>query len=127
MPIFAHTEAVDVAVRSVQTAGGQLPVRLLAVSYSLPPDVPFERLVYDVGREFLGATPANATPTLDSHGVYMRSMTRGQRTESVAFFAGENLFVYIFGGTVEAPTEEIAKKLYEANCEIRTCERPGIY
>lgn len=114
--IFAGVEDVEVAVRRVETDGGRLlPVYVVAVSYRLPPGVPFGALAYEVGREFLGATPDNTSSFGDGQGVYMRGETNGAPTESVTFFIGKDVFVYVFGGSREAPTEDVARKLLEAH------------
>ena len=114
--LFGGVEDVDVAVRRVESRTGDfVAVRIAAVSYRLPSGVPFGALATEVGREFLGATPDNTSDFAGGRGVYMRGRTNGDRTESVAFFIGEEIFVYAFGGNLAAPTEEVSKALLEAN------------
>ena len=115
--LFGGVNDVDVAIRRVHTDdGGFVPVRIVAVSYTLPEGVPFRALASEVGREFLGATPKNASDFAGGRGVYMETSTRGKASESVAFFIGEDVFVYAFGiGRATTPTEEISKALLDAN------------
>ena len=114
--IFGGVEEVAVAVRRVETEdGGFVPVRIAAVSYTLPEGVPFGALASEIGREFLGATPENTSGFAGGKGVYMRDMTNGGVTESVTFFIGKEIFIYAFGASIAAPTEEVSKALLEAN------------
>ncbi|MBW3594907.1 MAG: hypothetical protein KY391_04955 [Actinobacteria bacterium] len=115
--LFGGVDDVDVAVRRVETDdGGFVPVRMVAVSYTLPEGVPFGALAYEIGREFLDATPENTSDFAGGQGVYMKGMTNGRPSESVAFFIGEDVFVYAFGaGRDSAPTEEVSKALLDAN------------
>jgi hypothetical protein len=113
---FGRLKPVHIAAKRVVGEDGSfVGVRVAAVSYTLPQGVPFGALASEVGREFLGATPQNSSSFLGGKGVYMRSRTDGDPTESVAFFIGEEIFVYFFGAAIEAPTEEIARRLFKAN------------
>ncbi len=98
-----------------------MPVRILSVSYNLPEEVPFGALATEIGREFLGATPGNSRGILGEAGIYMKGRSGGSRTESIAFFLGRNLFVYAFGASRDIPTEDIVKRLYDANCAVGRC------
>lgn len=114
--LFGGVHDVDVVARRVETPdGGFVPVRIVAVSYTLPKGVPFEALASEIGREFLKATPENTSGFAGGRGVYMRGRTGGHPSESVAFFIGEDVFVYAFGATPSAPTEKVSKALLEAN------------
>jgi hypothetical protein len=83
--------------------------------FTLPEGVPFEAVVYEIGREFLGATPRNTKPVLGGSGAYMRGRVSGVTTESVSFFVDENVFVYVFGASLQAPTEQVAREIHEAS------------
>jgi hypothetical protein len=112
---FERLDPVDVAAKRVVSRSGKpLPVRVVAVTYDLPADVPIEALAYEIGREFLGATPRNSSEALGGNGVYSRDSKEGQASESVAFFIGKETFVYTFGAMIEAPTERVARAIFRA-------------
>ena len=116
LDVFQRLRPVSVAARSVVREGGALvPIRVVAVSYRLPKDVPFSALASEVGREFLGITPRNAREVMNGRGTYVQDTDGARLTETVSFFIGREIFVYMFGIGREAPTEEIARKLLRAN------------
>ena len=63
--------------------------------------------------EFLAATPRNSSEALDGQGIYMKSRGTAGERESVAFFVGEDTFVYVFGASIAAPTEAVAKSILD--------------
>lgn len=63
----------------------------------------------------MAATPRNSSEALGGHGIYMKSRDADGEKESVAFFLGEDTFVYAFGASIAAPTEAVAKSILDEN------------
>ncbi len=113
---FERLPPVSIAVKRVVTVGGHpLPVRIVAISYRLPKGVPFAALAAELGREFLGATPRNSSELMRGQGILIEDRAGEHRSESVAFFIGKEIFVYAYAAHSNAPTEDVAKKLLNAN------------
>lgn len=112
---FEAVRPVQLEVRNVLTKGGQpLPVRALAVRYTLPPDVPFAAFVSEFGTDFLGATRDNSDPMFSGRGIYLSDPRDPNSSEAVAFFLNRDSFVYVFGAVTGAPTEEVARAIFNA-------------
>lgn len=111
----------EVIVRRVVTSQGtQVPVRVAAISFELPEGATIEQFASEFGREFLGSNPRNATPMLGGNGVYVRDPR--EMSESVAFFLSDDVLVYAFGATIDAPTEIVSRSLFQVACSRINCE-----
>ena len=109
---FGRMRPLAFAVKRVTTAyGGFTGVHALAISYTIPPGVPFEAVAREIGDDFLGATPRNSESVFGGAGI---RLVGESGSESFAFFAGEETFVYVHGVNAATPADPVARALYEA-------------
>lgn len=108
---FAPLNPRDLVAKRVESVTGEpIPVRVLVLSFQIPEGLTLAHVAFEVGRDFLGATPENSVPALRGRGIYMEPATEGA-SEALAFFVTPDTFVYAYGTSRAAPTEEVSKMI----------------